>query len=286
MIKLHHELLAVVSITAIHLYLNSNDVEGILVAPRLITSIIMLFFVPGYLLQALFFAHKDALDVLERIVYSVGMSIATVPPMALLLDYAPFLDLSAAPILASQIILVSGASLLSFTRRALLPIDERFQPQIAVPVQTWWQTQRTTDRLLYGVVAAALLITMSMIVVIMTSPAPAARLTEFYLVGEAGLAEAFPASATVGEPIEINYGIINREGEPLDYRVAVTSNNQELALSDVIELEHEATIEGSLSVSLDAANPDQALNIYLLVDDLIYRELRLWVNVALPENSN
>ena len=57
---------------------------------RVIFTVPVILFIPGYVLIAALFPEKKSIDGIERFALSVGLSIAVVPLIGLVLNYTPF----------------------------------------------------------------------------------------------------------------------------------------------------------------------------------------------------
>lgn len=57
---------------------------------RVIFTVPVILFIPGYVLIAALFPEKTSIDGIERFALSVGLSIAVVPLIGLVLNYTPF----------------------------------------------------------------------------------------------------------------------------------------------------------------------------------------------------
>ena len=57
---------------------------------RVIFTVLVILFIPGYVLIAALFPEKTSIDGIERFALSVGLSIAVVPLIGLVLNYTPF----------------------------------------------------------------------------------------------------------------------------------------------------------------------------------------------------
>jgi len=90
---------------------------------RIAVGAAFVLFVPGYSLLQLLFPTKD-IDVIERIVLSIGLSLAVAPLIGLTLNYSPW-GIRLAPIVASlsatSIALGLGSTYRSFLLRRKLP---------------------------------------------------------------------------------------------------------------------------------------------------------------------
>jgi uncharacterized membrane protein len=110
--------------------------------------------------------------------------------------------------------------------------------------------------------------------------------TEFYVLSADGLVENYPRQVAPDEPMLVLVGITNREGRSGRYRVIMRAGQpaHELAPTDWLTVERDATWQAPLRYTLPRAGDDQAVDIVLFYDDQPepYRRLRLWVNVRQP----
>lgn len=246
---------------------------------RVPLGLVLVLFTPGYALTAAAFPYHADLDNIARIALSFGLSIATIPLLALLLDRLPW-GLRPLPIALGLMLWTLFFVLVALVRRALAPPE-------AVPstegLRTWWWTLSRREQVLLGGggLVVVTLVGLSLAVALNPTPQP---LTEFYALGAAGLAEDYPRTAHAGEPLQVTLGITNREGVQANYTVRVLAGEVEVATAGPISLADGATWEQPLSFALPTPGADQPVDIVLLRDGTAepYRRLRLWVNVTEP----
>ena len=87
---------------------------------RLLLGLAFVLFVPGYTLQAALFPRQDDLDGPERLALSFGLSIAVIPPIALVLDKLPW-GIRLWPIVISLALFTLACSAVAVYRRQRLP---------------------------------------------------------------------------------------------------------------------------------------------------------------------
>jgi uncharacterized membrane protein len=167
-------------------------------------------------------------------------------------------------------------------RRRRLPEGESFLLVVELDVKGWWAAQDRTNRVLYAILAGALLVAFASAVALVLLSKPGERFTEFYLLGPEGLAENYPCQATVGQPLTVTVGIANQEGVPSDYQVYVISDELVIGESGPVHLEPGAADERPLSFTPLAAADDVEVLFYLYRDGVEghYRSLRLWLEVT------
>ena len=247
---------------------------------RLLLGLLFVLFVPGYTLQAALFPRRDDLDGPERLALSFGLSIAIIPPIALVLDKLPW-GIRLWPIVAVEGSFIALCSLTAWVRRRQLPREERFSWVVEVDLKGWWAVQDRTSRVLYGILALALATASISALAIVILPKPGERFTEFYILGPEGLAENYPREAIVGQPLTVTVGITNREGAPAEYRVEVHNGQHLIGEAGPVYLEPGETDERPVTFKPTEVGDDVKVMFLLYRDggDKPYRSLRLWLKV-------
>ena len=247
---------------------------------RLFLGLFFVLFVPGYALQAALFPRSEDLDGPERLALSFGLSVAVIPPLALILDRLPW-GIRLWPIVAGESFVIVTCSAVALWRRRRLPPVERFVVEIDVDARRWWAAQDRLSRALYGILAAALLVALFSAAAIVLLPKPGAQFTEFYLLGPEGLAESYPREAAPGEPLSVTAGIANREGLAAEYRIEVRAGELTIGQAGPLRLEGDEVWEGPIHYVLAEPGDDQEVHFLLFRDGggEAYRSLRLWVNI-------
>ena len=259
-----------------------EDLPAPLAILRLLLGLPFVLFVPGYALQAAFFPRKDAMDGPERLALSFGLSMATIPPLALLLDALPW-GIRLWPIVVGQGLFIVLCSAVASWRRHRLPAEERFRVVVGADMRGWWNTQDRTGRVLGTILAFTFMLAAISVIAIVVLPRPGEYFTEFYLLGPEGLAEDYPREAMAGESLSVAAGIANREGMTAEYRIEVRSGEQQIGAVGPFVVGDGEIWEGPVSYTLPQAGEDQQI-LFLLYRDGgdPYRTLRLWINVVGP----
>lgn len=242
---------------------------------RVPIGILATLIAPGYALTAALFPERKDLDGIARAALSVGLSVATLPLLALLLDWLPW-GLAPLPMATALALLTCGFCVAAGVRRYLSAGPyTRFvtaEAPLALPRLSWGQRA--------AVAAAVLVAAWGMVVytVVLTAPT---RLTEFYALGAGGLAEAYPRAAAAGEPASVALGITNREGEGRRYRVEVRAGGAVVGGAGPIFLGDGDSWREAVRFVPPAAGADQAVEILLFegAGREPYRRLRLWLDV-------
>src|SRR5690606_26719942 len=92
---------------------------------RIPIGLLMVLFVPGYVLIAALFPKKGDLDGIERIALSFGLSIAVVPLIGLGLNYTPW-GIRLIPVALSIVAFTLLMAAVAYWRRISLSAEERF----------------------------------------------------------------------------------------------------------------------------------------------------------------
>jgi uncharacterized membrane protein len=259
--------------------LDVRGLPGALPILRLILGVAFVLFAPGYALQAALFPRASDLDGPERLALSLGLSVCLVPVIFLILDRLPW-GISLWPIVVSEAVIYALLWAFAGRRRRGLPEQERYRVAIHLDWKGWWAAQDRTNWVLYGLLVLALYGVATAAAVILFAPTPGERLTELYALGSGGLAEDYPASAVVGEPVALTLGIANREGESAEYRIEIRAAGEPVGAVGPISLDDGAVWEQSISFSLLKVSEEQAIEVLLYRDagEQPYRSLLLWMD--------
>lgn len=250
-------------------------------------------FVPGYCLQTAIFPSPDDLDQIERFGLSLGLSIATVPVLALVLHALPW-GLHPTPMLVGQAALICVFVLGAYWRRTTMYATTATPVPTPTAPRQWWQQRNPIEQMLLGGIASIVLIIGIAFVWAFATPDAQRSLTEFYILGSSGQALGYPRTATVGEEIGVTLGIANYEGSPQTYRVEVWATwawEPETYLTPLAELEpltvpHAEAVELPVTWAMpwEADDAQVYLRLYREGDSEAYRELLLWLDVQAADS--
>jgi uncharacterized membrane protein len=256
---------------------------------RLVLGFVYVLYVPGYCLQAALFPRRDDLDNIERFGLSLGLSVAIVPLLALILDQLPW-GLFLWPIVLGQLIVILLFSGIALWRRSRLPLAERYAPRPTFQPRSWWQSLLPLEQRIYQVMAGMGAFLLLAFIWVFAIPSPNEFITEFYILGEEGLAESYPRNPMVGEEIDVTMGIVNRERSPETYRVEVwaTWAWEPDDWWTLVEEEGPFTLEPGEQVEQpitwvmpwEADDAQVFFRLYRQDDTEPHRELVLWMDVA------
>ena len=281
-LSIHNEFIGIFLIGLLLVALIAAGVQG-LPAPlpmlRLLLGLAYVLLFPGYAMQAALFPRADDLDGPERLALSFGLSVAVVPPLALLLDALPW-GLRLWPIAAAEALFTLVCAGVALYRRRRLPEAERPVLALGFDARDWWTAQDRTSRVLFGLLGLALAMFAVGATAIIVTPKPGEFLTEFYILGPEGLAENYPRTAVLGQPMEVTVGITNREARGADYLVRIQLDSQPVGRTGPIRLAPGETWEAAVSFVPSVAGDDLQLEFFLYKDggDDPYRSLLLWLD--------
>jgi len=186
-------------------------------ALRVSFAIPFIIFIPGYCLVAALYPRRDGLDGKERLALSFGTSIAVVPLIGLALNYTPW-GIRLMPILVSITAFIVAGCAVAWYRRGQLHDEERFSVAFSLPQLDWANTGRA-DRLLTIALVASIVFAAGTLLYVVTNPKKGEQFTEFYILGTSGMAEGYPSSLVLEQPASLIMGVVNHEGEPVEYTV-------------------------------------------------------------------
>jgi uncharacterized membrane protein len=205
------------SIAAIYLsFPNETPVRVVLVIPVILV-------IPGYCLLTALFPKNGDIDLITRMVLSIGLSIVIVPLIGLGLNFTPW-GIRLDPIVISLTIFTLVTVIVSHYQRAILPSEERFRmpfSEIAGALRKEFPTKggKKVDQILNVVLALAILITIITAIYVMTVPREGETFTEFFILGENRTAASYPAKIIQGQDYSMYVGVGNHEYRDVNYTI-------------------------------------------------------------------
>jgi uncharacterized membrane protein len=251
---------------------------------RLILGLIYVLFMPGYMLQLVLFPGKVDLDNIERLALSFALSGVIVPPIVLLLNWLPW-GITLWPIVISLSIFILVCMIIAIVQRLRLSTEERNEPKVKFNLLTWWAEQERANRIVYIILTMVLATAFLTAFSILVTPKPSEYFTEFYILGQEGLAEDYPREITAGDSVAITTGITNREGVTSTYHIQVKLGDQVIGQDGPLTLENNSTWEQPVEFSIPIVGDDQQAMFILDREGQPspYRTLRLWIKVTPAE---
>ena len=271
-------------------WLSSSTTLSFLSPIRLVLGWTYLLYVPGYCLTAALFPHQNDLDGVERTGLSFGLSIAIVPLLALLLDYLPW-GIYLWSILLAEYSMMAFCTVIALSRRANLTTESAYAPALSWRPRSWWHNLSSLEQRLYMLLVSVLLIAGLATAWFFLLPSSDEFMTEFYILGQEELAQAYPHQARLGEELSVTMGIINHERDEHRYQVEVWAINpsedeRELVTETSLVLSAGDEEETRLTWAMPWEGDEQKVEFLLFVDNdpAPYRQLRLWLDVVKDEN--
>lgn len=248
-------------------------------ALRIVLGLPFVLFFPGYVLIAALFPRRNALDGMEKIALSFGLSIVVVSLVGLVLNYTPW-GIKLYPILISLAIFTAVISVVAWHRRRKLAEVGRFIIPFRLNLASW-RGQNFIDKVLSIILIAAILGAMGTLGYVIATPKIGEKFTEFYILGLKGQAIEYPKEMKVGEQGRVLVGIVNREQETVSYWVKVTIDEARLNEIGPVVLHHEDKWEqevGFIPAQL-GDNQKVEFSLYKQGQSEAYRVIHLWVDV-------
>ena len=251
---------------------------------RIILGLLFVLFFPGYTLIAALFPRKGSLSGVERLALSLGLSIAVVPLIGLVLNYAPW-GITACSFLFSILGFVVIMAAIALYRRRRLPSEVRFEPDLKIrPPALSWRKRSRMDWAITGLLAIAVAGAIGVLIWTVATPKVGEAFTEFYILEAEETAGRYPQELTLGEEGVVTLGIVNHEYQDVDYWVVVSINEEEIQDIGLINLEHGEIWEQEVSFQPTRAGLGQKVEFLLYIGEGAepYRTLHLCVDVAAP----
>ncbi len=246
---------------------------------RFILGLPVAFFFPGYTLLAAMFPEKSGLDSLERVAYSLGLSVTIVAFIGFFLNYTPW-GIRLYPVLFANGLFIVVTSLIALLRRRKLPEEARFASAFNFnPIK--WAGLRKLDKGLFIGLVLALLVALSTMGYAIATTRIGERFTQFYMLDTEGKTDNYPKELTVGEEARVVLKIINQEHETMSYRVQMSVDGAVTKEFNPVVLANEEVWQKEVTFTLTKVGGKQQVGFFLyrhLDEDLPYLSLYLWVD--------
>lgn len=182
-------------------------------------GILLVVFAPGYFLIAALFPGSSGIDWIERIVLSVGVSLAALPLVGLLVNSLA-VKLEFVSLAASMGTFVAALGVVAYLRRMRLPPDRRLALNLDLTKPRWGGYTRLDKILAVGLVSSVV-VAGTMLAYVVANPRRAGTFTEFYLLDANGTFTDYPVRLRIGEPGRVFLRIVNHESSSVNYTVRV-----------------------------------------------------------------
>lgn len=275
---------------------------------RIIFGIPMLIFLPGYSLVSVFWpgrhqskieaedAHiRKGLDSIERIIFSIGLSIALVSLTGLILNYISTITLI--PILTSLLAFTLTCSILAIYLRKSLHSEERYQISFMFLLKSETAEKASVDKVFTILLICSIIVFTSIFGYMVLNPVDNSHYTEFYILDQNHTLEILPNNLTVNETGTIIITIHNLENEMIDYTIIAGLENDTFSpiySESNPQIELDMNHYSATNISLDDSTiyeqeysfkfstPGRYKIVWtLLVNDVETNyQLHMWVNVT------
>ena len=184
-----------------------------------VLAILLVLFTPGYVLVAALFPRNSEVDWIERIALSFGLSIAVVPLLGLLLNFAPW-GIRFVPIVVMIALFTVVFGCTAYWRRMRLAPDRRLSLTVDIAVPEWKQ-YNVLDKGLTIALSASIVVAGGTLAYVILAPRPGETFTAFYILGPGGNASAYPTALNLSQPGSVILGVANHEATTVAYTVRV-----------------------------------------------------------------
>jgi uncharacterized membrane protein len=276
---------------------------------RVILVLPIVLFIPGYCLIAALFPKEGEIELIERIAFSFGLSIAIIPLVGFLLNFTPW-GIRLDPIVISLTLLTLVMILCAYYRRAILSPEKRFtfpfsESAGSVRKQLFPPGNSSVNNLLSAVLILVFLIAILTTLYVFTVPKEGEPYTEFFILGENQNATQYPDQINVSQNYPMFIGVKNHEKRNITYSIETwlvhTEFNNVTNTTSIMEMDPNDRLfitlprDGTVIIpyNLSVSKPGYNRLEFLLFNENVpgfevtgkdrinasYRNLHLWVNV-------
>ena len=233
-----------------------------------------------------FSGRSGGIDGIERLALSFGLSIAVVPLIGLALNYTPW-GIRLDPIVISLVLFTLVMAAIAHYRRALLPEEER----LFIPVREMFEEARgelfggdqsPLDRALSVILIIAIVAAVATTIFVIVVPKEGEKFTEFYILGEEGMAADYPTRFFAGSPQHLTIGIGNHEYRDIRYWVETWAMNQEWVEATNSSVIHSMALLDRFEVPVADNTTEEILYNFSIADQNVNRLQLLLFNATPP----
>lgn len=228
-------------------------------ALQVILGLPIVLFIPGYILLSALFPEKGSLSGVERIAFSIGLSIAIAIIIGAILNFTPW-GINLYPLLISFTVLIVVTAFIAWYR-SLQSYEEL--SIIANINLSWWREIAGLDKILSISLVIAVMIALGSIGYVVAMPKHEQLFTEFYILSPEGKAEDYPRQVVPGEPVEIIIGIVNHEDIVISYLVDIKGDGIENKQISTEEMANEEKWEEIVSFIPQSSGDGQKVEFWL-----------------------
>jgi uncharacterized membrane protein len=248
---------------------------------RIIFGLPFLLFLPGYSLVSALWVKQVELEPLERVGYSLGLSLAMVPIVGLGLNYTPS-GITLLSVVLSLYIIIILLNVVAWFRRRMLSPGERFTVKTEF-ILTKVDTMKSTDTVVIVIVIIAIVIGFGLLSYIAMN-LPSEQYSEIFILDSNGTTENYPTDLDVNESASIIVNVVSHEQEDTDYQVVVTLESQDNGNVTLQDLEFSLTNKEEWEYVLNFSVNESGLfklNIELIRgnEEEAYATNHLWIDV-------
>lgn len=247
---------------------------------QLLLALPFILLLPGYSLLAWLAPAKDSLSGWQRLGISMAMGVVLFPVLiGIPFQFSPWgiTPLSVSVALSALIIAMAGGA---WYRRKKLPPEKRFLVEVTLP-KIWGRGMRGADLALNSALVVAVLVAVTSAAYAALSPSQGDKDTEFYLAGMQGYAEAPPIDMRMDDTRDLAVGVINQEGEPVEYWIEASLEGTDAQQRVYVKLEDNQETQAKVPFLASRAGKNQKLEVRLYrgSGSQPYRLLYLTANV-------
>jgi len=190
---------------------------------RYVLTLPLMFIIPGYAAIAALFPKKNDMRLLEKILLSIGFSIAIVSLIGLGLNFTPW-EIRLDPIIISVTLFTFSMLIVAMFRRFSLPAEERFKvpfhaPGTTIRPGTVVQKEKKIDRFLGAVLILVIVVAIITLFSVIVFPQEGEQFTEFFILSENQTLGNYPDHIIVGQAYPMYVGIGDHESGDTHYTV-------------------------------------------------------------------
>lgn len=245
-----------------------------LLALQKLSSLVVMLFLPGYLLLAVLYPSRAQLNHIERLLSSMAASVAIVSLLGLALNETP-LGLSFWMLIMILFIIFVPLALFAYYRRQKLPSHEVYLPITSFNPASGFQV-------FLSIVGVGLILLLIVVYYLALFPQQQSTLptTQFYLEAQDGHLNTLKTRVEAGQPVTVKLGLINLENKSVEYKIFQHLNDAPLLPIATIKLNSGQQWDTLYTFALPELTSARQVTFFVYKNDNLitpYRSVYLWL---------
>jgi len=226
------------------------------------------------------FPKRDQINTIERITYSIALSIAETILLGLALNFTSYgIQLTSITVVLAFFTIIG--SVCAFFRQQKLPDSERMALSAGFSFEQF-RKKPLRDKIALNLLGVCMVAVISLTVYALIKPENNEKFSEFYVLDSSGVANDYPTEITFGQPISLIVGITNQEKATTEYQVGIFEDGTKIDEIGPVTLQDKQNWQDMVTFKPQKTGDNQEIEFILYNDgnaESDMQSLHIWLDV-------